>query len=123
VNKFQHRLILPVLLSCFLGFSVCLLFLDYFYFDESSIIYDFSWVHLKLLAKWFVPLVTFSLVVIGGIVYSITMRILGPYERILRDLDEIIDGKPRRFLSVRKNDEMFSDLLKRINALIKKIPE
>jgi len=121
INRFQKNLLFPVLISCFLGFAICLLFLDYFYFDESSILYDFSWMHLKMLIKWFLPLVSFALVVVGVIVYYISSRILGPYERIVRELDEIIAGKHQHVLSVRRKDEMFADLLKRINALIKKI--
>lgn len=123
LNRFQKQLLGAVLIACFLGYAVCLLCLDYFYFDESSILYDFTWVHLKLLVKWFAPLAAVSLGIVAFIVYFVTHRILGPYERIVRELDEIIEGKHRKLLSVRKHDEMFGDLLKRINTLIKRIPD
>lgn len=123
LNKFQRRLLFPILLAAAMGLGLCLLCFDYFYFDESAIIYDFTWIHLKLLIKWFLPMAVFSLGLLAVIVYLITSRILGPYERILRELDEVIDGRHKRLLSVRRRDEMFGDLLKRINALIKKIPE
>ena len=122
LNRFQRQLMAAVLIASFFGYTACLLCLDYFYFDESSILYDFSWVHLKLLVKWFAPLAAVSLGLVAFILSFVSHRILGPYERIVRELDEIIEGKNRRALSVRKHDEMFSDLLKRINTLIKKIP-
>jgi len=123
VNRFQKRVMFAVMLGSLLGFIFCLLVLDYFYFDESSILFDFSWAHFRLLVKWFAPLAVFALLVMAMVSLVVTHRILGPYERIIRELDEIIDGKHRRLLSVRQKDEMFSDLLRRINALIKRIPD
>lgn len=123
LNKFQRRILVPILLACAFGLVLCLLCFDYFYFDESSIIYEFSWVHLKLLIKWFLPMAAGALLLVAGMVFFITVRILGPYERVVRELDEIIDSKHKKLLSVRRHDELFSDLLRRINILIKKIPE
>jgi len=50
--------------------------------------------------------------------YNISNQILGPYERIVRELDLIISGQGRKLLKVRRNDEMFAELVERINVLI-----
>lgn len=51
--------------------------------------------------------------------YRITNKVLGPYERILRELDKVVDGRSRRALTVRDGDEMFAQLIERINVLMK----
>jgi len=54
--------------------------------------------------------------------YFASNKIVGPYERILRELDAILDGGPKKAIGTRKGDEMFSEILKRINVLIEKLP-
>lgn len=51
--------------------------------------------------------------------YGISNKVLGPYDRIIRDLDKIVDGRSRKDLYVRPGDEMFEELVTRINVLIK----
>ncbi|OGX06951.1 MAG: hypothetical protein A2Z88_04050 [Omnitrophica WOR_2 bacterium GWA2_47_8] len=55
-------------------------------------------------------------------IYYITNKILGPYDRILRELDIVIDAPAhlRKPLKVRPGDQMFGELLKRINFLIER---
>jgi len=122
LNKFQKSLLYPVLLSSFAGCLLALLSLDYFYFDRSSLIYDFNYKHMKMLLVWFLPLVSFMLAIVGFLVYYISNKIVGPYQRIIRELDNILAGKTSGPLKVRKKDEMFKEVVKRINALIEKIP-
>lgn len=52
--------------------------------------------------------------------YGLTNKVLGPYERIMRDLDKMIDENSQNELTVRPGDEMFGELAKRINLLVKK---
>ena len=50
---------------------------------------------------------------------SIYNKILGPYERILAELDRVLSGDKKGPLQTRKGDDkMFEELLKRINVLI-----
>lgn len=51
--------------------------------------------------------------------YSIAHKILGPYERILRELDSMVGMTEHKSLKVRDGDEMFGELIKRINLLLK----
>lgn len=50
--------------------------------------------------------------------FSISHQILGPYERVLRELDEIIIGKKVTPLRTRREDFMFAEIVKRINLLV-----
>ena len=45
--------------------------------------------------------------------------IVGPYERVLRELDDVLSGQKKDHIGTRKNDELFGEMVKRINALIK----
>lgn len=51
--------------------------------------------------------------------YLIANKVLGPYERVLRELDEMVDKGVRKKLVVRDGDEMFGELVKRVNSLLK----
>jgi hypothetical protein len=45
-------------------------------------------------------------------------NMVGSFERILREMDQVIDGNEKRNISSRKNDELTQRLLRRVNALI-----
>ena len=51
---------------------------------------------------------------------QVTNRILGAYERLLRELDGVIANRSQGPLRVRSEDEMFAGLLKRVNILIER---
>ena len=51
--------------------------------------------------------------------FIISNSLVGAFERIIRELDEIIAGGPRKFIVSRPKDTLSADLLKRINVLVK----
>lgn len=51
-------------------------------------------------------------------VYAASNRWVGPFQRILNEMDAVIAGKGKRMITVRKDDMLANDLLKRINVLI-----
>lgn len=53
------------------------------------------------------------------VAYNITHRILGPYDRIVRELDECAAGKKQGHIIIRKKDK-FKPLVDGINKLIDK---
>lgn len=53
------------------------------------------------------------------VAYNITNKILGPYDRILRELDECVTGKKLGHIVIRKKDK-FKPLVDGINKLIDK---
>ena len=122
LNKYQKELLWPVLGSCSAGCLIALLALDYFYFDRASLICNFSFSHLRMLFPWFLTLAVLLVGLVGVQVYLISSKILGPYNRIVRELDQFLTGKSPGHLNVRKGDEMFRDLTRRINQLIDRIP-
>ena len=52
---------------------------------------------------------------------NVASNLLGAFERIIRELDEIIENKEKRPVRARPSDELPNDLLKRINILIENI--
>ncbi len=45
-------------------------------------------------------------------------RYFGAYERIIKELDQVLAGKRKEPLKARKGDVIFEELLKRVNILI-----
>ncbi len=53
------------------------------------------------------------------IAYQVTFRIIGPFDRIVRELDNVIEGKKEGHIVIRKKDK-FQPLVDGINRLIDK---
>ena len=75
--------------------------------ESGEIIIIVTWILFLLVLLW-ADLVSLSLV--------------GAFERVIRELDAIIDGKERKPIRARARDHLANDLLKRINVLIKNLP-
>ncbi len=53
--------------------------------------------------------------------YVASRHVLGPFDRLLRELDEILDGRrERKPLRCRPKDDLAKELLKRVNKLIER---
>ena len=61
-----------------------------------------------------------SILIILYAAYKLSHKIVGPYDRILRELDKRIQGKKYTHIGIRKHDKV-GDLIKRINKLIDQI--
>lgn len=126
VNRPQERILYPFYVSCLLilAFLIASVYLMYEHplFRNSG-----NYQTLLTNRHWdSVPTMVLGLgiafiVILFALIfwaYNISNRILGPYERIIHELDLIISGKGRKLLHVRRNDEMFAELVERINVLI-----
>ena len=119
-NKFQQKLLVPILLICFIAMVMVFYCLFYFYqlyhtdefFSHSWLVTFFPWVILALAGL--------QLLIIFLTVY-ITNKIVGPYGRVIRELDEIIAGTRSTPIGLRPGDEMFQEIVKRINTLMAKL--
>ena len=83
--------------------------------DEATIVALTRWgVWLFLaLAACFLAVVTST--------YVASRNVLGPFDRLLRELDEMLDGRrERKPLVVRPKDDLANELLKRVNRLIER---
>lgn len=135
LNKFQQLVLYPVLAACVLACGISLYCVFYMQYMDDHLGY-FSGggaASLQQLTPWavefnrinrFVPAVLSLLVVALVVViiwaWYISYKLLGPYERILRELDEMVSDKIDHQLDTRKGDLMFDELVKRINALLGK---
>jgi len=121
VNKFQKNLIYPVVVPCFLGCMILLFFLDYLYFDSNAVIFDDEFVALKIIVVVCVVTIALIFLFISFCIYFVSNRLVGPYDRIIRELDDIIAGRNKSPLKTRKKDKLFPELLKRINILVERM--
>lgn len=51
--------------------------------------------------------------------FVISHHIVGPFGRIIKELDDIVEGKSKRLITSRPGDDLAEDLLKRVNVLVK----
>ena len=75
----------------------------------------------ELAMPWLLVSLAIILVFVSLWTFDISNKLVGPFERILRELDEINEGKKKGPLKAREGDEMFDELLKRINKLLEKL--
>jgi len=87
---------------------------------KESMILLFDAAQLREAVPYMLIGVAFMLMCVIMWTYYVSHRIVGPHNRIILELDEIIKGTRTEPLSVRKDDKMFSELIDRINNLIKK---
>ena len=52
------------------------------------------------------------------IAFVISHHLVGAFGRIIRDLDDIIEGRSKRNITYRPGDDLAADLLKRVNVLV-----
>jgi uncharacterized membrane protein len=110
-HKYQEKIFLPYYAACLL-LVACLAFLLYGLYEGAfpGHFRDFAVILILTVSGIFLLLVFWAV--------GISSRILGPCERILADLERMVKEQKARPLQVRRGDEMFGELLKRINALL-----
>lgn len=82
--------------------------------------FSFDTVQIQQAIPYFLMIIIVMLIFIILWAYYKTNKIIGPHDRIIRELDEIIVGKRKGPLTVRQGDDMFGELLERINTIIEK---
>ncbi len=81
---------------------------------------------IKFVSEWAFALLSMVLLYLGcGFLwaYAVSTDVVGPFDRIIRELDEVIDGGARQPITVRQRDEFAQELLKRVNVLVKNLPD
>ena len=121
-NKYQRRIIAlaftPSFLLCVYVFIILTLFIReltdvILYGSEVSVIQMITqWGGFIALSLWIV----FILILIWS--YVISRNLVGAFVRILRELDEVIEGKDRKAIKARPKDDLANELLERVNILI-----
>jgi hypothetical protein len=121
-NKYQLSIIL---LTFFPPVVVCTsmaIFITIMYYQMLNVIrYNSSAVVARSLTQWsglIVGVLCAMCIVSLFWVFILSSRLVGPFERIIRELDEVIEHKKKKKIVARTKDELANQILKRINVLI-----
>lgn len=116
-NHFQRWFLYPIIISFFIGCAIAWLSLVYFYVLDipgNSLKFE----QIRNMVPLFLVIFCFLMFCVLLWTCYTSNKILGPYKRIIRELDETLQGTRKGPITVRKGDELFEELLKRINVLI-----
>ncbi|MBF0120679.1 MAG: hypothetical protein HQK79_17770 [Desulfobacterales bacterium] len=128
INKFQVYILFPTIITAL----VILSFLGLLYYlsvneaavvyetANSTVVYNQFFGNVKNFIPVIVAIISIMVLILVFWSYRTSNKLVGPYERILKELDEIIEGKRDKISPTREGDEMFEELLKRINLLVEK---
>ena len=120
LNRFQKPIVDLILFPFLLIFSILFLNIALFYYEIKKQVYpDFLDVHVlseRFIAAAVVLWLTSLFVIVWA--HRASNRVVGPFERILRELDEVIEKKLKKHITARQGDDLAAELLKRINILI-----
>lgn len=127
INKHQEKVLYPFYVCClFILAGIVLLaylLLQHPFFSHANdyralLANQITSLKLIIVGIGFLIVITFFSLIFWA--HYISNRILGPFDRIISDLDKVLLGKRKKPLTVRKGDEMFQELLQRVNRLIEK---
>ena len=123
VNRFQRPIIRIVIASSFVTIilAACA---AYLYYDTTEIIIhpfkEISFLKITVLVLLMILPLAFYFVIVNA--YRVSNRLLGPFERVLEELDTIIEKREKRHIQARQDDELAEEILKRVNTLIDRLP-
>src|SRR3989344_749686 len=119
-NKFQRPILNLIVTLAMLMLAMMVICIAFLYFDVATAIYYPERSVGTVNGTIIVSLMVLPLILFLGIfwAYSISNRLIGPFERVIRELDEVISQNKKRHISARPGDELAGELLKRINTLI-----
>ena len=125
-NKLHREIFLTVLAAALLPCLVVTIALYYLIFNVMSgqlgipeaIAYNIIPAARKV-SLYLIGAAPASVFIILLLTYRITFRIIGPFDRLVRELDEVAKGKKDTHIIIRKKDK-FQPLVDGINKLIDK---
>ena len=125
INRWQRQSIKLSVAPALVLFMFMFLLIEIFQTELRDVIITSSdEATVVVLARWgvwlFVALAACFLAVVTS-TYVASRNVLGPFDRLLRELDEMLDGRrERKPLRVRPKDDLANELLKRVNKLIER---
>lgn len=124
VNRFQKCIIYPVIISCLTTCALTIMYLFLFYVldDRAANVYNLNREDLRVIIPWVMMGLSCMLFVIVLWTYRVSNKLVGPYERVLTELDAVLNEGKKTPIKARDGDSLFEELLVRINALIAKLP-
>jgi hypothetical protein len=123
VNKYQEKIVMMALAPTAVLFTTLLALLI---FGNPAIMERFFHIPIDelmiLISKisfaivWVLFLVT---IIFVALVFKVSHNLLGAFGRIIRELDDVIEGRSKKEIYARPGEELSGDILKRVNVLIK----
>ena len=125
-NTLHRNLFLLVFLAALVPTIIITFFLYYLIFNVTAsqmffpeaIAYNIIPAAKKVISILAIVLPIFILIILT-LAYKTTHTIIGPFDRILRELDKCIEGTKKGPIKLRKKDKFFP-LIERINKLLDK---
>ena len=126
INPHQWPIILiciiPLLMIC-----VLLTLVMYFFFHEfeNFIVYGDLMSIPDFLQKWLITIIggIWAFVILNIVIaYCVSSNLVGPFNRVIRELDAFLKENKIAGIHGRKSDTLANELGQRINQLIEKIP-
>ena len=121
-NKYQDKIIL---LSFFPSAFIFLAFMGIVFIGNPFItkaLFNTSVNTMTNMLYMFTGAIVFILcfVILLSIMLSfvISHHLVGPFGRIIRELDDVIEGRSQKMITSRPGDDLAADLLKRVNVLV-----
>lgn len=124
VSKFQQPVLYLFVFSALMVVISLTLSASYLYVDITNAVIN-SGAEVPTAKIWLLlSLMTLPLIFLVIIVwaYYVSNKSLGAFERILRELDEIVTKNEKRHIKARKGDKLAEELLAHINTLIDRVP-
>jgi len=122
-NKYQTQIIL---LTFFPPLVICLFFAGFMsimYKELTAVLLYNSPADLaRQVSQWSVLIVgVLCALFIFALMWAfiVSRSLVGAFGRIIREMDEVIDGRSKKLLGARNDDHLANELLKRINVLAK----
>lgn len=123
INCYQKKILYPVLISSLVACNVIVICYAFFYYPlDHKIIFHLTLQDIRYALPWMLAVVSVMLIFVVFWTYYMSNKLVGPYTRILRELDEILETGRKKEIKTRQGDAMFEDLLKRVNDLIRQLP-
>ncbi len=119
-NKFQKPILNLIVTLAMLMLAMMVTCIAFLYYDVATAIYYPEKSIGAIKGVVILSLMVLPLILFVGIfwAYRISNRLIGPFERVIRELDDVIAQNKKRHVSARPGDELAGELLKRINTLI-----
>lgn len=126
-NKLHKEIFWFVFVAALVPAAIVMVLLYYLIFNitaEQMVIPEAIAYNLIPAAKKVIAILLFAApICIGAILllaYKLSHRIIGPFDRIVRELGECAEGRKKDHILIRKNDK-FKPLVDKINKLLDKL--
>ena len=123
LNRFQKPIVELILFPFVLIFAVLFLNILFFYYEIAHNLYSTEFMDIRVMSQRVIAaLLILWISSLFVIIWShrASNRLVGPFERILKELDEVIETRGKKMITAREGDDLANELLKRINILIER---